>query len=539
LKISGLKLLGWLVVICLLSAVAWLHCAGRIDLVTADLGRHLVNGHLFLSSGKILFTNFYSASNADFPALCHHWGIGPFFYAVGKAWGFEGLSYVYTGVLFATFGLALVSARCLSFTGAAVLCGVLALPLIGSRVEIRPEGASTLFLMAEFFILSGWRRGRLREGWLWVIPPLQMLWINIHILFFIGLLLTLIYAVDEWLRCSKERGRRVLTGVMATSLAASLMSPFVLYALSQPFTIFPGYGYMLAENQSVFFMMRRFPANPLYKFYAVMLAVSFGLVFFRMLREKTWRRAFPQALGMILLGVLGARSVRSIAMFGFFCIPVMAESLGVLIAGAGERARRLLRGTVSAAAVILVILAAAVPYFYLSPVKKYSVLIDDKQRAGSLFYILARPPLWSGLQPGVQSSADFFKKAGLKGPVFNNYDIGGYFIYHFFPAERPFVDNRPEAYPVNFFTKIYGPMQADETVWARQLRQDHFEVIYFYRHDMTPDAQPFLIRRLNDPQWAPVFVDNYTIILARRGGVNQALISRYELPRSMFKASAN
>ena len=119
--------------------------------------------------------------------------------------------------------------------------------------------------------------------------------------------------------------------------------------------------------------------------------------------------------------------------------------------------------------------------------------------------------------PGVERSADFFKAAGLKGPVFNNYDIGGYFIFYLFPQERPFVDNRPEAYPVDFFKRVYGPMQEKEQDWSEARAKYGFELIYFYRHDITPWAQPFLLRRLDDPEWAPVFVDDYTIILARRG----------------------
>jgi hypothetical protein len=59
-------------------------------------------------------------------------------------------------------------------------------------------------------------------------------------------------------------------------------------------------------------------------------------------------------------------------------------------------------------------------------------------------------------------------------------------------------------------------------------------VIYFYRHDQTTWGQPFLIRRIDDPAWAPVFVDGYTIILAKRGGVNQGVIEKFELPRSIF-----
>jgi len=62
-----------------------------------------------------------------------------------------------------------------------------------------------------------------------------------------------------------------------------------------------------------------------------------------------------------------------------------------------------------------------------------------------------------GLVQGNNQSAQFFIDNNIKGPLFNNYDIGGYLIYHFYPQEKVFTDNRPEAYSVSFFEKyIYS-----------------------------------------------------------------------------------
>jgi len=55
----------------------------------------------------------------------------------------------------------------------------------------------------------------------------------------------------------------------------------------------------------------------------------------------------------------------------------------------------------------------------------------------------------------------FFKENNLQGPIFNNYDIGGYLIFNLFPQEKVFVDNRPETYSSEFFQEDYIPMQED------------------------------------------------------------------------------
>ena len=89
-----------------------------------------------------------------------------------------------------------------------------------------------------------------------------------------------------------------------------------------------------------------------------------------------------------------------------------------------------------------------------------------------------------------------------------------------------FVDNRPEAYPPDFFRQTYIPMQSNENVWKKNCERFGFQAVYFYRHDFTRRAQQFLERRLKDPEWALVFADNYALIFAKRGGINQAAIDR-------------
>ena len=65
--------------------------AAKIDLVTADLGRHLQNGkwvvenHFNLSEkNSPIHENFYSYTNQDFPVVNHHWGSGVIFYWIYK-----------------------------------------------------------------------------------------------------------------------------------------------------------------------------------------------------------------------------------------------------------------------------------------------------------------------------------------------------------------------------------------------------------------------------------------------------------------------
>ena len=136
-----------------------------------------------------------------------------------------------------------------------------------------------------------------------------------------------------------------------------------------------------------------------------------------------------------------------------------------------------------------------------------------------------------GLEQANSAAAEFFRKEKIQGPIFNNFDVAGYLVYHLYPDHRVFVDNRPEAYPAVFFSEVYFPIQSDEAKWQDTSRHYGFNVIVFNYRERSARGEQFIIRRVLDPLWAPIYLDKDIIILARRDGPNQPVIARYELPK--------
>ncbi len=504
-----------------------------INLVTADLGRHLRNGESFIREHRILGTNYYSYTYPGFPAVCHHWGAGVLFYGVWKFFAFQGLSIFYGLVLLSAVGLFLWSSARNSSLSAAMASALLMLPLIGYRTEIRPEGFSTLFLAVLFVILNECRAGRFHQRWLWLVPMIQWIWVNVHVFYGIGLCLIGIFLLDSWINRHEKSHTRLFAVILGASALLSFANPFGIQGALQPVFMFRSYGYRLAENQSAFFMAKRFPSEFVYPYFLGVMACLGVALLLRLMAEKSWRKNFLSLVLCIFFGGLAIRAVRGISVFGFFAIPLIAGCMEPWIRA------RVCRSVLWILIALALMGSSFCSSFFLSPIKRFKYYLQDKKSACLLAEVLCHPSWWSGLLPGVNPSAEFFKANHLQGPVFNNYDIGGYFIFHFFPKERPFVDNRPEAYPAQFFQETYNPMQEKESVWQEVDQKYNFQVIYFYRHDQTTWAQPFLIQRIADPKWAPLFVDDYTLILAKRNGVNQPAINRFELPRRMFSSTAN
>ena len=78
-------------------------------------------------------------------------------------------------------------------------------------------------------------------------------------------------------------------------------------------------------------------------------------------------------------------------------------------------------------------------------------------------------------------------------------------------------------------------MQEKEKVWEKQQVKYNFNAIFFARSDITPWAQKFLIERVKDKNWIPVFVDNFAIIFLRNNELNKSIIDKYQIPRRYFK----
>lgn len=503
--------------------------ARQINFVTADLGRHITNGKITVETGKIISTNFYSYTEPDFPAINHHWGSGVVFYLVHKSFGFEGLSVFY---VFTVVGAALLfSLAALHFADARLVffAAVLAAPLLAYRTEVRPEGISLLFAGVFFYVLVLFREHKLSYLPAFILLGItQLLWVNSHIFFFMGFMLSGFFMVEEFfVRNNKEKLKHYVM-LQSVLVVASLLNPFFIKGLLAPLTIFKEYGYMIAENQSVLFMQERLP-NMVFTHFEI-AGVVLLLLFAFVIIQKKLKQVLVLLLPVVAFGLLGFMAVRGIPLFALAAIPALAFLMQYLVEKYAV-GKKIIFTTLSVIAALIVLTGFQSGYATDKKNKRPRAEYKEPSYFAPIKYTTG-----TGLFADMNLSAEFFKQNNIKGPVFNNYDIGGYLIYHLYPNERVFVDNRPEAYSVDFFKKTYVPMQEKMEQFRAVEQQYNFNCIWFYRHDNTPWAQPFLLQLIEQPDYAPVFVDGFTIMFLKRNEQNAELIRKYELPKSMFRS---
>ncbi len=500
----------------------------KINLFTADLGRHIRNGEYFLENFKVPSTNLYSYTEPDFAVINHHWGAGVIFYLLWRAGGFTAVHLFFIALSLATFLIFFYLAKLRSSLGMAALIAIPVIPLLAERTEIRPEVFSYLFAGIFYLFLWLWRNQRISWKWLLLLPIIEILWVNTHIYFFLGPVIVGAF----WL--TTRPMNRHATFLLIISGLAALINPFGLKAVIEPFNILREYGYRVVENQPVWFI-EKLISNPnflIFKLVFGLLVLSFVLklvrrritpspVVVRLRRTLRGSASSPpiseqEARGrgrniqmsdvLLALGfsAMAWLQIRNFAIFGLFALPIMAGNFAdrtppsPSLAKEGEKGEflgtRLLKLDLAVLAIIFIIILSS-----------------------NLNYLF---PYWHefglGLKKNNDAAANFWKINSLKGPIFNNYDIGGYLIYYLYPHEKVFVDNRPEAYSVDFFQKVYIPMQQDEEEWRKQDQKYNFNAIFFSHRDATPWGQNFLIQRARDPKWTPVYTDQYAIIFLRQ-----------------------
>lgn len=502
-----------------LLLIAALFLSQPVNLITADLGRHIKNGQIIFQNPQVLYTNFYSYTFPDYPFINHHWGSGIIFYIIDQLFGFTGQSVVFIILSLLTIYIFFSLAKKYSSFEASFLVFLFALPAITYRTEIRPEVFSYLLLALFLWILIEYINNIRSSGkTLYLLPFLSLLWVNLHIYYIFGILLIFIFLFEQLISYSifKQKNLssiRNLTIVGLTSLGATLINPNFYNGALYPLRIFDNYGYRLLENQSIIFIDQIFPAHPVtpvIKSLIALLICSWLVQFYYAFKTKKLPNLSLFLISLIFL-YLGFNAIRNSTIFALFTATISAINLHKL------QFNYSLPTKLSCFLLIILFM----PFFLLIVSPSYYL------RLGTIYW---------GAPSDIKRPADFFIRNNLSGPIFNNYDIGGYLIYNLFPQENVFTDNRPEGYPKEFFQNIYIPMQENEDVWKLNLKKYNFNTIFFYRHDLTPWAQKFLISRINDrDNWVPVFVDSHTIIFVRNNDLNKEIIKKYQLPRELFQ----
>lgn len=502
-------------------AIFLIHSASAIN---QDLGRHLKLGEIIWQTKQVPNVNLFSYTNPNFPFINHHWLSEVIYYLLSLVIGIKGLIIFNALLILTAFALVWRLAWRKDYFIFSILVAMLGAGLILERTDIRPESFGFLLFALFLLILE---KNKEKIFWsFWLIVPLEILWVNLHISFIYGLALILFFFLDRlwsrrravYLLARQKKLERYMAQVIllgALAGAAALINPNFWRGALYPLFIFGNYGYTIAENQSPFFLETTI-FNPATIFFKTALA-ALGIAFLLNLGRI---RVF-YLLTASFFAVTSWNAIRNFPLLGLAIIPFLTANF----ADVRERyacyfvkwERFRLRWVFRLLTIVVI--------FVILSISIYSVVTNR-------FYLRSMKSERFGLDVplGAGKAIDFLKQNKIQGPVFNNFDVGGYLIWQGYPDYRIFVDGRPEAYPADFFQSIYIPMQTDEAAWKKYADGVYkINFVFFAHTDAMPWAQEFVRQMIQRKEWAIVYLDPTIAIWLRDNDVNKNLIGQYVL----------
>ena len=422
-----------------------------------DLWWHLKAGGLILEWGRVPTTDPFSYTAGGRPWIYHSWLGGVILHLVHAAGGQLGLIAAKATLISSALVLGWVAARKRGVEPALAVILVLAAAYqMRSRALTRPYLFSFPLFMVFYLILQG-NQSAEAEGtrggsrgcemdWLWgpkgrllLLPPLMILWANVHGGFLVGILMIGTYGVGEMLavwgserRASYLRslffdtpGLRfralLLTG--ALTLAACIITPYGAGPLTYPFRLFSGVEavHTIEEWRPMSWDLGFGPFWALFILAAVLFPRSLYLIY----RHTKSRRAAGQICTDFLLmagfGLMAIRSVRNLAWFVLLVAPVLGYHLRITRALFYEPpdpddATRARIHRWSAGLIGLVLLVQHIG-------------------GGSFGFGISRSRL-------PIHACDYMEEVSVPERLYNIYEWGGYLIWRRWPEHRVFIDGR-------------------------------------------------------------------------------------------------
>lgn len=484
-----------------------------INLVNTDLGRHIKNGEVIVNeiqkiSSKtanwdILYTNYYSYTNTNEKFINHHWLTGVIFYLIKFNLGFVGLQIFNLLLVASIVFINYKSAKRFASPVTLVLAFILLLPIACYRTEIRPEMISYLFTSIFIWLLLSFRYN---SRWQYTLPIIMLFWVNFHIYFIIGFIVFGIVITSETINLYNDKSKLISViisrfKILILMILAGLCNPFFITGLLFPLNIFTKYGYEVVENKSLFFLYNYGFRNPeLFLTWVFSMIVILSITFTFMFRERLIKvsaiksdQQYFMALFSTFLVIMASYAYRNSNLFGFFIVIPLAYFIQLILDLLTYQKSKQVKKNITIFLTYLIIL---ITWIYMSIFWQF-IFSQNK-------YHVIKP------------DQTIFDNLSIKGNIFNNYDIGGYLIYNLFPKHKVFVDNRPEAYTIDFLQNIYIPMQLFDDEWQKYQTHYNINTVILAKNEMTDWGRNIYTKIRANPGWQIIYENENVIVLTKR-----------------------
>ena len=488
------------------TGVGWL-------LTDSDTGWHIRTGEWILRNGRVPAVDIFSFTRPCSPWFAWEWLSDVMMAAVHHAAGLRGI------VLLSLFLLSLTS-TCIYRNAVAesghrlIAITLTSLGMAASTIHWLTRPHLVTPLLAAVFLGTLIRVERTgKTHLLLVLPPLTVLWVNLHGGFFVGIVLLITYALGSFVEdLIRENGVRVSTRAKqyaltaVACLAASLINPYG-YRLHIHVAQYLGtsfYVQRITEFQSADF--HSFSAG----YFETLLALAIAAAF--------WHLASGRLIQVMLLlswTHLALFSVRNIPIFAVVAAPGIASALRERLENACSSSSlnwpRRFRGSLSELENGLQLIASHSKRDRFHCIPCLAVL--------TLAVLLAYPGHLKAMHaefdrnrfPVLAASALSQQTTSKSIRLYANWQWGGYLIYRLWPSLKVFDDGR---------TDFYGPafVQDGLDVWDAKPNWSRILAQYDVNAALLPVDSALATVLRERPDWTPVYQDQVAVLFERTDG---------------------
>ena len=399
--------------------------------IDTDTWWHIRSGEYTLTEGMIHADPFSFTKNGQ-PWINHSWGAQIVIYLAWKLAGNFGLA-IFTSIL-ATAGMWMIYKTCEGNVYLRAFALVLGAATAAVFWSPRPQMFTFFLSTVVFYLLMLYKRRQIDR--LWLIPPVMLVWGNLHAGFSVGFILMAGVIAGEILGNIFNRGGenvvpwggiRKLIIVALVSVGVLVINPYGLDILRVPFqTVSIGalQNYIQEWNSPDFHQRQTWPF--IFLLLGVLGAVGAS-------RKKLDWTDFVLLSGTAFMGLLAGRNI---AVFAVVATPVLTRHVDDLLTERGWVIKPVYRVTPRMVRLNLLLVVVIL----LGALAKVLLVLDaETVTAAQEKYLPVRV-------------ADFIEQKKPAGPMFNSYNWGGYLMFAL-PDYPVFVDGRTDLYGDEFLTE--------------------------------------------------------------------------------------
>ncbi len=499
-----------LIFVALLGVMVFTPLSVRL-LGDAGIGWHIRTGQQILASHAIPRVDLFSSTMAGKPWFAWEW-----LYDLAVGWlesmlGLNGVVWLTAVVIAAVFAwlFRLLVARGTNFLVAVVLV-LLAVSASMIHFLARPHVVSWLFTLAWFWILDSSERACFEdeEGrrWLWALPLLMLVWVNVHGGFLVGFVLWgifLLSALWSWFRAKEGQIEELLQKFAARNRVRNLAWAGLLSAAA---SLVNPYGWKLHSHIYSYlsnrFLMDHIDEFQSPNFHGAAQKCFLALLLFTVAVLSVHGRRLRMSAGLTVLFAVyaGLYASRNIPVSSILLVMVVGPLLPSLGIGRGFLQRLSaveggLRGHVWPIVATVVTLAIAANGGRVGP----HLLMDAH-------FSPTRMPV----EAVNYLETNSFDKHGVPGPVLSPDYWGGYLIYRFYPETPVVVDDRHDLYGEEFF-RSYLKMMHVERGWDDFLETHEASCVLLPRDSALANVLAA------SKGWRSIYADDVAIAFVREG----------------------